>query len=596
MAPEIISECSRLITELKLYTIKTHSLKKVFLGIKGIYYEMVAPGQGGDMIPVRWLEGYEFQQNIPHDVDFRILLTFVDLYRTLIKFVLFKLYTEENLVYPPPINTELEEQGENVGAMQLVEKKEEASVAPAAEGSEKKISKKEVKKVIKGIKATGDDVEMDVDADNNVDVEEEAEEEFVERPSKVADENEDIAKAPLTTYSSLLSSSATASSSSLPIFSSYTFYLSREIPTKTWEFIIKATGGRVITALQLPSLDSSSPSAEEQKLINSITHVVIDRPIPQERISSAMGDRKWVWVQPQWVADCINRNKIISSEEYKPGNLLPPHLSPWEGEGELSRPWLEENGQAVSGEGAEQLDDVELEEEEDDEEDDDEEDGDEQDEAGDLPSALLAASENPSDPTLVHAAELEAERNGISHAEFQKQLKELSKKNATAKPATKAKEGEEDLAKIMMSNKKAKLYEKMKYGNKQKQDEVSVLWPCLVHDECPADHAVAACQARDKTKSHREEEEEGGAGIATHGLMVLFGDRCIIMHVFVTHSALLSTSTLAGDSPLCLRTTLLNTLSRLAERLGLECSHRITEQTALASRVARLPRAQAVRD
>jgi pescadillo protein len=518
-----------LITELKLYTIKTHSLKKVFLGIKGIYYEMVAPGQGGDMIPVRWLEGYEFQQNIPHDVDFRILLTFVDLYRTLIKFVLFKLYTEENLVYPPPINTELEEQGENVGAMQLVEKKEEASVAPAAEGSEKKISKKEVKKVIKGIKATGDDVEMDVDGENSADVEEEAEEEFVERPSKVTDENEDIAKAPLTTYSSLLSSSATASSSSLPIFSSYTFYLSREIPTKTWEFIIKATGGRVITALQLPTLDSSSPSAEEQKLINSITHVVIDRPIPQERITSAMGDRKWVWVQPQWVADCINRNKIISSEEYKPGNLLPPHLSPWEGEGELSRPWLEENGQTVSGEGAEQVDDVELEEE--DEEDDDEEDGDEEEEAGDLPSALLAASENPSDPTLVHAAELEAERNGISHAEFQKQLKELSKKNATAKPATKAKESEEDLAKIMMSNKKAKLYEKMKYGNKQKQDEVSDSWPSLVHIECPADHAATARQARDETQSHREEEEEGGAGIAAHGWRVLFWDRCIIMHV-----------------------------------------------------------------
>jgi pescadillo protein len=83
---------------------------------------------------------------------------------------------------------------------------------------------------------------------------------------------------------------------------------------------------------------------------------------------------------------------------------------------------------------------------------------------------------------LLHAAELEAETNGTSSAAFKAQLKEATKalraegklapkKSASAKQAEAS---EEDLRKIMMSNKKAKLYEKMKYSNKAKQEEVSL--------------------------------------------------------------------------------------------------------------------------
>jgi pescadillo protein len=139
---EIIAECGRLISEWKVWAIKTHSLRKVFLGVKGVYYECDVPGHAGDLIKVRWLEGYEFQQYVPTDVDFRILLTFLDLYRTLISFVLFRLYTEENLVYPPPLDVELDERGESVGAFRLVERKPEQGVK-----AQTGVSKKQVKRV-----------------------------------------------------------------------------------------------------------------------------------------------------------------------------------------------------------------------------------------------------------------------------------------------------------------------------------------------------------------------------------------------------------------------------------------------------------------
>ncbi|ODN99277.1 hypothetical protein I350_07440 [Cryptococcus amylolentus CBS 6273] len=447
---EVIAECGRLISEWKVWAIRTHSLRKIFLGVKGIYYECEVPGQGGETVNVRWLEGHEFQQHVPHDVDFRILLTFLDLYRTMTGFVLYKLYTEENLVYPPPLDVILDEQGESVGAFKLVEKKNN-------EGAEGKgVSKKAVRKAIKGIKASGDaDVAMDEEAES--DEEETVEEDFVERPNK--DAATDVASAPLTTYNSLL---ATSSSSTLPknlLFSPYTFYLSRETSSRTWEFVIRAMGGRVVTSLSAPS-PSEAPQAD------AITHVIIDRPITAERMREMEGGRKWIWVQPQWVADAVNKHKIISTEGYHPGQELPPHLSPWDGEGELDRPWLEKTEEGAE---AEEEEDVEQDAEESDDEDEIVAES-----SSPYPPALLAAAQNPSNSTYLHAAELEAETNGVSHADFRAQLKEatkLAKKSGGEKKVAGGKKGEEDLRKIMMSNKKSKLYEKMQYSNKEKAAE-----------------------------------------------------------------------------------------------------------------------------
>ena len=446
-------------------------MRKVFLGIKGVYYEIDAPGQGGDAVPVRWLEGYEFQQHVPHDVDFRILLTFLELYRTLISFVLFKLYTEENLVYPPPLDVELDEQGESVGALRLVERKEETGEKGEG-GAEtgKTVSKKEVKKAIRGIKVAKQ-VDADMDEEMEDDGNEDVDEEFVERPSKT--QVDDVATAPLTTYSTLIATSSTSNSSRSLLFAPYTFYLSRETSSRTWEFVVRAIGGKVITCLS-----ASSPDAAKEA--DTITHVIIDRPMTNERMREMESGRKWVWIQPQWIADCVNRGKVLGSNEYGPGKLLPPHLSPWEGEGELNRPWLEENAEAVAGI-EDDAEDAQNDGEADEDEDSEREDEETTSKETTFPPALLAASLDPTDPALIHAAELEAEKNGTSHGAFQTQLKEAIKTNshlATSKPAsstasaTKTIGGDEDLRKIMMSNKKAKLYEKMTYGNNQRAEEV----------------------------------------------------------------------------------------------------------------------------
>jgi pescadillo protein len=384
----------------------------------------------------------------------------------MLSFVLYKLYNNENLIYPPPLDVEQDERGETVGAFRLVENK--ATGASAAAG----VSKKAVKRAIAGLATKAATVEDDEDVEM-ADESEDDDEDFVERPSKNV-EVEDVAPGVLPTYTSLLATSNPSSSKSL-IFSPYTFYLSRETSSRTWEFVIRALGGKVVTSL-------SAPSPSDAANANTITHVLVDRPMTDERRREMEAGRKWTWVQPQWVADCVNRSKVLGTDEYGPGKLLPPHTSPWDGEGEPERPWMETEAEA---EAADEDEDEAIEQ---DDEESDEEESDEPEAEAEYPPALLAAAQSPADKTLLHAAELEAEANGTSHAAFKAQLKEATKTHAKAAPAKKAHangRADEDLRKIMMSNKKAKLYEKMKYSNAEKTAEVSRLQAAGLRRKAP---------------------------------------------------------------------------------------------------------------
>ena len=57
--PSLIENCSRLAAEWQLYVIQSKSLRKVFLSIKGIYYQAEVMGE-----PVTWLVPYMFTQKV----------------------------------------------------------------------------------------------------------------------------------------------------------------------------------------------------------------------------------------------------------------------------------------------------------------------------------------------------------------------------------------------------------------------------------------------------------------------------------------------------------------------------------------------------
>lgn len=58
VSPALIENCARLAAEWQLYVMHTRSLRKVFLSIKGVYYQAEVMDQ-----IVTWLVPYQFPQN-----------------------------------------------------------------------------------------------------------------------------------------------------------------------------------------------------------------------------------------------------------------------------------------------------------------------------------------------------------------------------------------------------------------------------------------------------------------------------------------------------------------------------------------------------
>lgn len=80
------------------------ALRKVFVSVKGVYYQAEVGGQS-----ITWLTPHSTSQVLPSDVDYRVMLTFLEFYKTLVGFVNFKLYHDLGLRYPPLLDVHLEQ-------------------------------------------------------------------------------------------------------------------------------------------------------------------------------------------------------------------------------------------------------------------------------------------------------------------------------------------------------------------------------------------------------------------------------------------------------------------------------------------------------
>lgn len=453
----LIENCARLTAEWQLYVMHTRSLRNVFLSIKGVYYQAEVMDQN-----VTWLVPYQFPQNIPSDVDVRVMLTFLELYQTLLGFVFFKLYTDAGLVYPPPLDSSKDESGAGVGAFNL----RSANPSPAAgapKNNAPKVSSKEVRQTIKNITAESSSMpanDVDIDRVDCTDsLPDAAEEEFVPQASK-----SDLDRP--SSLPTLLSLSSLPKPSSTNIFAPYTFWLSRESSRSIFEFLIRSFGGRIGWPV---SSGGGSPFTEDDE---AITHVIIDRPaVKGDTAQERERRRRRKYVQPQWVVDCINAGKILLEDLYAQGKTLPPHLSPF-GErdgaydptiGLANENSLADVGDAVLSEDSQGVEDVEM--------------GSELE--GDVTSVAALAVVTADDPEALRMAELAAEAAGVDYGTFEK---EVQKKQKQKQQKQKQKEdavvdggGEEDMNKMLMSKRKRQLYERMKYGEKKRATEHAIL-------------------------------------------------------------------------------------------------------------------------
>ncbi|KAJ3233069.1 mRNA-binding ribosome synthesis protein nop7 [Chytriomyces hyalinus] len=479
--PSTIKNCARLVTEFQHYVMIAGRLKKVFVSIKGIYYQ--ADIGGSD---VTWIVPHPFSQDTPRDVDFRIMATFLDLYETLVGFTNYKLYTDLNLVYPPKMKNETLDSGlagfvvetvEGKGFLDGIKESEtDATSAPTRK------ARKEVEKRVKNLASTIGKF-SDANAEQE-DADEDADEEDDDKdiPSAIVEPTDASEMVPSLKDAAKISTTRTASNSH-KLFHSCVFFLSREVPRNSLEFVIKSFGGKVGWP------ETSGAGAAVAEIDPTITHQIVDRSMAPGETRHDTRD----YVQPQWIYDCINAGKLVKTKGYHIGENLPAHLSPFGGgkegyvpsEGALSA-IAASKGVTEESDGEEEKDAVEAKvmeaDAEEGEEDDDVEDDDEEEDENKGPL-------DSDDEEQVYQAELEAEAAGLSFTEYMQKKdaeeKGLSKKKpaSTDAPGKKRKISaaeaeaaeEKELAKMLMNKKERRLYGQIEFGRKKKEEEAKKL-------------------------------------------------------------------------------------------------------------------------
>jgi pescadillo protein len=298
------------------------------------------------------------------------------------------------------------------------------------------------------------------------------------------------------------------------LFSNFTFFLSRETPRQSLEFILRAFGCKRI------GWDAvlGEGAYTHNELDPAITHQVVDRP-PIQVVNDSMDEDNQtaqklksgtrvpgrIYIQPQWVWDSVNDEELKRPDLYAPGAQLPPHLSPFvkkvRGQYDPSAPLNEQEREDEELEA-----DSDMDEEEDVSEEDNmavqkpklligdevdataegmdvagsEEDDSSENEDADSFGGFSDAEEEEDEATstaLQRQRELEAELTGVALEEKEIDPRAKAKADARKKAAKRAKEEEEELerAKMMMSRKKRKIMEKMVYSNKKKDAEAELL-------------------------------------------------------------------------------------------------------------------------
>jgi len=273
---EVVSESTRLYQEFQLYVIRSKSMRKVFASIKGYYFQAEICGH-----LVTWLAPHQFAQELPPEVDFKVMLTFLEFYRAVVKFINFKLYADLGLAYPPKRIMVKDESSAEVAALELEMR---------AAGQEREEKAAEDEKENEGMAA-------EVAADFG-----ETSKEAKEMQLQLAQTNR-----------------------MKTVFKGLRVFINREVPLRPIYFMLLCGGATEVGWERGATAGGSSGSGSAFSVGNkTITHQIIDRP--SDQVEKRAGRE---YVQPQWVFDSFNTGCMLLVGPYAPGRAPPPHLSPF---------------------------------------------------------------------------------------------------------------------------------------------------------------------------------------------------------------------------------------------------------------------------
>ncbi|XP_055922113.1 pescadillo homolog [Eupeodes corollae] len=267
--------CRRLTIEFLHYIIAAKAIRKVFISIKGYYFQADIKGQ-----KVTWIvpHYYPFKPHAKSEVDFKVMSIFVEFYTIMLGFTNFRLYHSINMAYPPQFPEGVMADSEDI----LKDESSFVSDRIAALNHELlRIDKQDEE---------DEDIEIDLEL-----LEQDGDS---KRVLKMKQEAQEIRK---------LKS----------LFKGLKFFVSREVPREPLVILIRSFGGKV-------SWDKTVfDGATFDETDETITHQIVDRPSMSKQYISRD------YIQPQWVFDSVNQRNLLPTNKYFMGVDLPPHLSPF---------------------------------------------------------------------------------------------------------------------------------------------------------------------------------------------------------------------------------------------------------------------------
>ncbi|KAI9227328.1 MAG: pescadillo-family BRCT domain protein [Piptocephalis tieghemiana] len=325
---EQVDRCKRLTAEFQMWVMREQALRKVFISIKGIYYQAEIRGQ-----TVTWLVPHPFTQRVPKDVDFRVMLNFLQFYESLLGFVNYKLYSDSGLVYPPRIDQGKEEQAADLAAV-IIETTSNRSVGQEGkdeaheeedheeeEEEEDRVDAEEMQRRVSSLQARMSSViqEDDRKAKEEEGKEGEQKDEQTTTTTTIMDEFSELAQGEERDETlEVVNRISQQARVTRGLFGSHRVFLSRETPRNTLTFILRSFG---VASLGWDATVAAGSPMEESS--TSITLQVVDRPT----LPTIYPGR--VYVQPQYIFDSVNAGRLLDPAAYAPGSPPPPHLSPF---------------------------------------------------------------------------------------------------------------------------------------------------------------------------------------------------------------------------------------------------------------------------
>lgn len=367
------------------------------------------------------------------------MLTFLEFYSTLLHFVLYKLYTDSGLIYPPKLDLKKDKIISGLSSY-ILESRQEDSLL--------KLDPTEIEEDVKVESLDASTLKSALNADeaNTDETEKEEEQEKKQEKEQEKEQNEETE---LDTFEDnnknkgdILIQPSKYDSPVASLFSAFVFYVSREVPIDILEFLILSCGGNVISEAAMDQIENKKDID-----MSKVTHQIVDRPVLKNKVAGR------TYIQPQWIFDCINKGELVPANKYLPGEALPPHLSPW--------------GDAIGYDPTAPVDEGEEEESESESENEDQVEEEDQ-------EVVAGEEDDDDDEELQAQKELELEAQGIKYSETSEADKDVNK-SKNKKRKVDEEEEERKLKMIMMSNKQKKLYKKMKYSNAKKEEQAENL-------------------------------------------------------------------------------------------------------------------------